>query len=115
MGLLFSLLAEKMVLLYLMVIALAVASSAEGIECSAGFVALSGRCYLFSGQLGEAARSWEQARLFCQVLGGDLATLGREGASDADPVLKYIYDNGIGTSWLGAKLSGSSYSWLDGR
>ncbi|CAL4086584.1 unnamed protein product, partial [Meganyctiphanes norvegica] len=88
-----------------------------GDDCPAGFVNLSGRCYLFSEQLGESPRTQVQAKMFCQVVGGDLATVGHSAPSEADPVLKYMFDNGLAEDYvyLGAERSGSHYVWTDGR
>ncbi|CAL4214887.1 unnamed protein product, partial [Meganyctiphanes norvegica] len=87
------------------------------IHCPAGFVDLDERCYLFSEQLGESPRSQLQAKMFCQVIGGDLANIGHHHSSQSDPVLKYLFDNGMAQTevWLGAERTGSTFTWTDGR
>merc|ERR1711962_368209 len=88
--------------------------------CDYPWLLLGQRCYLFSTDIGENDRDWSDARAFCKLHSGDLATAGRDLLTDYDKLLFHIkYMTELGTNreaWLGAKKDGAGYwYWVDNR
>ena len=65
-------------------------------ECSAPWkkIPRSGRCYLFSKDVGEGKRNQTAAKQYCQKQGEDLAIVGYLPDTEADPLVTYIKENG---------------------
>lgn len=56
--------------------------------------------------------TWEQAEQYCESQGGTLACIA--SADEWDQVIKLANADGHNVYWIGAKRSGSTWSWVDG-
>ena len=72
--------------------------------------------FVFTHGSPKIEKSWEEARKYCQNLGGDLASITDQ--SEHQRILDHIAKNGIDEPlWIGAndKKSEGSFEWSDGR
>ncbi|MGN0287915.1 MAG: lectin-like protein [Atopobiaceae bacterium] len=56
--------------------------------------------------------TWDQAEQYCESQGGTLACIA--SADEWNQVTKLADDDGHNVYWIGAKRSGSTWSWVDG-
>lgn len=57
--------------------------------------------------------TWSQARTACEKMGGHLVTIG--GANENNFVKSLISSQSKGLYWIGAKLTDSGWSWVNGE
>ncbi|XP_063595959.1 uncharacterized protein LOC134772775 isoform X1 [Penaeus indicus] len=85
-----------------------------GVDCQLPFEDLAGHCVMVDAVI---LGTWDEVRLFCHQLGGQLAKL--DDLEFMYHVAKYIRDNGIDNHsyWIGGSDTASEgdFTWLDGE
>jgi C-type mannose receptor len=87
--------------------------------CEPTWVSYSDSCYRILQHRGSVpATSWEDARAYCQVLGGDLASIGTQ--EEGRFLQRQLSSYGTTAFWLGlyrnssGEIANEGWVWMDG-
>ncbi|KAM4723455.1 asialoglycoprotein receptor 1-like [Anableps anableps] len=89
-------------------------------HCPPGWLFMNFVCYYFSFSDTDGLKSWEKARKFCQIYGGDLTVIDTKDKENT--IVNYLLNHGQDPSktnngfWFGLRYSAEegSWKWLDG-